>query len=264
MLLIPLFPLSPPAPLDPVSDQVYDGLSPPYTESSPAGPVNVYGRTKLAFEALLQERLPDRHLCLRSSLIIGGSTPGECRKQSFLQFCEERLAAGAQTDFFADEIRSVVHVDDVCDTVLALLRLISPGNTQRTREAPADELPTLPSAHAIPAPSNAKKKTAPQGAEAMMRALKGIAGVYNMGGPNGVSRVDIARQLASWREHDTDLIRPILRFAADALEQATVEVPSPPDITMDSRRLARLTGVEFRALAAAVRSSFPCQPPSGR
>lgn len=32
------------------TDQVYDGLSPPYTEQSPTNPVNTYGRSKLAFE----------------------------------------------------------------------------------------------------------------------------------------------------------------------------------------------------------------------
>lgn len=230
------------------TDQVYDGRSPPYTEVAHVDPVNVYGQTKLAFEALLRARLPDRHVSLRSSLIVGGSTPGECRKQSFFQFCEERLASGTPTDFFADEIRSVVHVDDVCATVLALLRLISSGRTLHTTEVPADD-PCAVAAANVPA--------APPAADGMLQALKDVAGVYNMGGPAGVSRVDVARQLASWRGHDPALIRAVLRFTAGASEPASGGVPSPPDITMDSRRLTRLTGVEFRSLADAVCRSFP-------
>jgi dTDP-4-dehydrorhamnose reductase len=229
------------------TDQVYDGLSPPYTEASPARPVNVYGQSKLAFETLLREYLPHRHLSLRSSLIVGGPTPGECRKQSFLQFCEERLAAGTVTEFFEDEIRSVVHVDDLCATVVALLRILSLDRAQHTREGPDRASPTPPARDVSPAPPSA---------DGVLPALRGIAGVYNMGGPAGVSRVDVARQVASWRNHDQAPIRAIRKFAENASGPQRGGVPSPPDITIDSRRLVRLTGVEFRSLADAVRGSF--------
>ena len=61
-------------------DQVYDGLAAPYTETSAAAPVNVYGQSKLSFERALTAALPSRSVCLRSSLILGPPTPGRCRK----------------------------------------------------------------------------------------------------------------------------------------------------------------------------------------
>ena len=62
------------------TDQVYDGLAAPYTETSAAAPVNVYGQSKLSFERALTAALPSRSVCLRSSLILGPPTPGRCRK----------------------------------------------------------------------------------------------------------------------------------------------------------------------------------------
>lgn len=99
--------------------------------------MNAYGVSKLTFEGALHASRPNRavslrrcafflsltpssppHMsrpmfpiyiyiapasCSRSSLICGPRTPGACRKQSFLQFCQERLRAGEPTDFFNDE-----------------------------------------------------------------------------------------------------------------------------------------------------------------
>ena len=83
------------------------------SESSPAEPVNLYGKAKLQFETALQQALPTRSISLRSSLILGPPTPGRCRKQSFLQFCDEKLGAGEKVNFFGDEVRSVVFVADI-------------------------------------------------------------------------------------------------------------------------------------------------------
>ena len=49
------------------TDQVYDGLAAPYTETSAAAPVNVYGQSKLSLERALTAALPSRSVCLRSS-----------------------------------------------------------------------------------------------------------------------------------------------------------------------------------------------------
>ncbi len=57
--------------------------------------------------------LPDRCIVLRSSLILGPRTVGTCRKQSFVQFCDEKLATDTGADFFADEFRSCVAVADL-------------------------------------------------------------------------------------------------------------------------------------------------------
>lgn len=51
------------------TDYVYDGAkSAPYVETDPTGPLNAYGRTKLAGEALIRDRLP-AHVILRTSWV---------------------------------------------------------------------------------------------------------------------------------------------------------------------------------------------------
>jgi dTDP-4-dehydrorhamnose reductase len=51
------------------SDYVFDGLNPPYTESDPVAPVNVYGRTKAESEALVLRRKSGT--VLRVPLLVG-------------------------------------------------------------------------------------------------------------------------------------------------------------------------------------------------
>lgn len=149
------------------TDQVYDGVSAPNVEGSPAEPVNVYGQSKLAFEKALQAALPSRSACLRSSLILGPPTPGRCKKQSFLQFCDERLASATPTDFFSDEWRSVVAVEDI----VATLRWFIDGG-----------------AHRAP-------------------------GIYNMGGPDRVNRVDVALSVARARGYSEHCVNAVARSA---------------------------------------------------
>ena len=50
------------------TDYVFAGDAPPYDEDDPPGPVNVYGRTKLAAEAHLD---PERDLVVRTSWVFG-------------------------------------------------------------------------------------------------------------------------------------------------------------------------------------------------
>ncbi len=50
------------------TDYVFAGDAPPYGEDDPVGPVNVYGRTKLAGEAHLE---PERDLAVRTSWVFG-------------------------------------------------------------------------------------------------------------------------------------------------------------------------------------------------
>eukprot|EP00984_Skeletonema_dohrnii_P039007 scaffold42883_cov155-Skeletonema_dohrnii-CCMP3373.AAC.2 len=134
------------------TDQVYEGTKSYYQEDTDETlPVNVYGRTKLAFERVLlgsnvllsEEELggnstsdtgqymPDtksipspnpRSTILRSSLILGGRTSlkNGCRKgsfPSFLQFIESRLNSSTPTDYFINEFRSVVHIEDVLQAI---------------------------------------------------------------------------------------------------------------------------------------------------
>ncbi len=183
------------------TDQVYEGVSAPYVETSPTEPVNAYGRSKLEFERAVLAALPRRSVCLRSSLILGPPTRGRCRKQSFLQFCDERLRLDEPTDFFSDEFRSVVSVEDI---VLILLWLIDGGVT-----------------------------AAP--------------GVYNMGGPERLTRVGVAEAVARAKGLPADRIRPVERAKLPAAPGAP---RSPPDLARDSSKLVAASGITLRPLSA--------------
>lgn len=103
------------------TDQVYDGASRHNDDGDAAArptPINAYGREKLAFEDALHEALPRTAISLRSSLILGPTTPGRCRKQSFLQFVSGRIASATPTQFISDEFRSVVWVGDLCRIIV--------------------------------------------------------------------------------------------------------------------------------------------------
>ena len=67
-------------------------------------------------------------------------------------------------------------------------------------------------------------------------------GVYNMGGPQSLSRDAIARAVARHQRLDAAGIRAVPRAGGGG-------VRSPPDITMDSTKLERAAGLRFRPLA---------------
>ena len=58
------------------TDYVFDGTATrPYREDDPVGPLNVYGRTKLAGEQAVQEILPRAHLIVRTQWLFGEGSP---------------------------------------------------------------------------------------------------------------------------------------------------------------------------------------------
>ena len=58
------------------TDYVFDGMATrPYREDDPVGPLNVYGRTKLAGEQAVQDLLPQSHLIVRTQWLFGEGAP---------------------------------------------------------------------------------------------------------------------------------------------------------------------------------------------
>ena len=58
------------------TDYVFDGRATrPYREDDPVGPLNVYGRSKLAGEEAIREILPQAHLIVRTQWLFGVGGP---------------------------------------------------------------------------------------------------------------------------------------------------------------------------------------------
>lgn len=98
------------------TDVVFAGRDAPYTEDDPPDPVHDYGRAKADAEREVMAAHRGA-VMVRTSLMYGG--PESPPVRMVLD------AAAGRTDvaFFADEHRSVAHVDDVAAAVLALARM---------------------------------------------------------------------------------------------------------------------------------------------
>ena len=153
------------------TDQVYEGTKQYYKEDmDEANPINVYGRSKLEYEKLMLGKNVPGSTILRSSLILGPPTPFKhgCKKgayPSFLQFIEGRLQTSTPTDYFVNEFRSVVHINDVIRAIKHFLQHALTVNDL----------------------SDEAKKTK----------------VYNLGGSTRVSRYEIAIEVANHLKLDT-------------------------------------------------------------
>ena len=196
------------------TDQVYDGTKVAlYNEADPAHPVNVYGKTKLEMETYLQELSGKQQaVLLRSSIILGKKAPIAAAHDTFLHFCASR--EGQPTEFYSDECRSVVFVEDVVSTLLFLTKHFI------TRKDDDDDA---------------------------------VGGVYNMGGPASVSRVDMA--MAVFDHLAFDKTSSIVSKKKASLPVGPV--PSPLDISMDSSKLEALMNRKFSCLDMILQSAFP-------
>lgn len=193
------------------TDQVYDGSKSFSKASDNTNPINEYGKSKLDAERTIQSQWPRNHAILRSSLIYGKGPPAASVGRSlFLQFVDEKLASGDQTSFFNDEWRSAVYVEDIIRVCKLLIEASLVSNDETEGAA----------------------------------TKKRIRGVFNMGGPERLSRVDIARLVAEVRGYDA---KSIVEVPSASVSRG---VASPSDISMDVSNLENtLTGV-LSALAS--------------
>jgi dTDP-4-dehydrorhamnose reductase len=98
------------------SDLVFDGGRGMYRESDTPVPVMEYGRLKLAAERAVLRALPSAAV-VRPSLIYDLE-----RLPLHLSFAVRALERGETFEFFTDEYRSPVHVDDLAALILELCR----------------------------------------------------------------------------------------------------------------------------------------------
>jgi dTDP-4-dehydrorhamnose reductase len=101
------------------TDYVYDGAkSAPYVETDPTGPLNAYGRTKLAGETLIRDRLP-AHVILRASWVY--SAWGRNFLTTMLRLGRER----EEVRVVDDQHGAPTSAPDLAEAIAAIARRIT-------------------------------------------------------------------------------------------------------------------------------------------
>ncbi len=100
------------------TNAVFDGLHPPYSESSPALPVNEYGRSKLEADRYVANHYAN-HLILRPITMFG-------LKQSFqrhnpVSFIIDRLSKGNSVELVDDVYGNLLYLEDLTSYVESFL-----------------------------------------------------------------------------------------------------------------------------------------------
>jgi len=103
------------------SDLVFDGTRPPYSESDPVAPVNVYGAQKARAEAAVLSVWPGALIC-RMPLLFGwsGSVHAAFDREMILA-----IEQGRPLRLFTDEFRTPVDVQSAAAGLLLLLQKAS-------------------------------------------------------------------------------------------------------------------------------------------
>ncbi|MGF1482108.1 MAG: SDR family oxidoreductase [Cyanophyceae cyanobacterium] len=99
------------------TDLVFDGHNPPYSETAPVSPLNIYGEQKVAAEQGILKRSPRAVIC-RLPLLFGAATPSA---SSFMQPLVAALKAGQELRLFTDEFRTPVSAATAADGLLLAL-----------------------------------------------------------------------------------------------------------------------------------------------
>jgi dTDP-4-dehydrorhamnose reductase len=105
------------------TDYVFDGTSGPYAEADAPHPLSVYGRTKLASERVLAERL-ERSIVVRTLWLYGyeaGARP------NFVTRALTGLRQGEPVRAFDDQWGNPTYVDDLARALVALCRAEATG-----------------------------------------------------------------------------------------------------------------------------------------
>ncbi|EWM21616.1 methionine adenosyltransferase 2 subunit beta [Nannochloropsis gaditana] len=267
------------------TDQVFSGtVSPPalYSEAGESGrreeeePVNVYGRSKRAFERAIQVR-PDRtftrhsssprvyvaaalslsissspppvdlavpqdrwprHLILRSSNIIGPPSPF-LRQGKFLQWLDELLETSVgPLELFDDECRSFLYLQDVLSLLCALLDSYRPS---RPLEGPTAGGNVGRGEPILGAREGEDAKDASSLQRASLPAsARLLVGTYNMGGPDALTRVDLGRLV--WRARGGERGDCSGRIVPVRRASLNLNFEAPLNIGMDSGKLRQDAG----------------------
>jgi len=224
------------------TDLVYDGESSPYFPSDSSGtpleqaPLTTYGKTKLSFE--------DHVLQLRSGVVLRLSNmigPNYCYEQvggKFLQWLRGAVESKEYCGLFHDQFRSFVSVLDVASLVSKIV------------QSYLHQYMSIPISSADGSCGHAECK---------------LHGVFNVGGPRGCSRLDLARILCRSTETPLEIHEEKLEgFQRSDDETWTVfkssnqnsfiapGVLNPRDVTMDSSNTEQNFGFTFSSMETAI------------
>ncbi len=100
------------------TDLVFDGLSPPYSESDPVSPANHYGEQKVAAERGMRDRYPQ--VTIGRLPLMFGVVP---HAPSFIQPMIQNLQSGKPLQLFKDEFRTPVSGADAARGLLLTLKM---------------------------------------------------------------------------------------------------------------------------------------------
>jgi dTDP-4-dehydrorhamnose reductase len=104
------------------TDLVFDGTQPPYQETDPVSPLNLYGEQKVAAEQEILTAYPQATIC-RMPLMFGMAPP---TATSFIQPWITALQSQQKLPLFVDEFRTPVSATTAAGGLLMALR-VSPG-----------------------------------------------------------------------------------------------------------------------------------------
>uniref|UniRef100_A0ACD5ZCN5 Uncharacterized protein n=1 Tax=Avena sativa TaxID=4498 RepID=A0ACD5ZCN5_AVESA len=176
------------------TDQVYEGVKSFYKEEDETLPVNMYGKSKVAAEKFITEKCSN-YAILRSSIIYGPQTISPVEKSLPIQWMDDVLSKGQEVNFFNDEYRCPVYVQDMVDVILSLTNSwLSDGRKVQV--------------------------------------------LLNVGGPDRVSRLQMAESVADARGYSHSTIKSV---SASSVNRG---VASPPDISMDITKLTQMLSIQ--------------------
>lgn len=145
------------------TDMVYDGEHPPYSANeSSAAPINVYGDSKASMERYVMQHLQHGYILRLSNMLGPACIYRRIKGEKFLQWLSGAMKRKERIALKTDERRSFIAVDDVALVIDSLLTRYFSSNR--------DDLLLK------------------------MRVL-------NVGGPQSLSRMDVARSLCNVLNH---------------------------------------------------------------
>ncbi len=112
------------------TDYVFDGESEtPYLPEAPPGPINVYGASKLAGEALARRAHPDGTLVVRTSSVFGVAAAREGGGGNFVETVLRLARERQDLRVVSDAVMAPTYAPDLARAILALLDCDAPAGT---------------------------------------------------------------------------------------------------------------------------------------